>query len=257
MAVIVRETRPIGGEARTVDVYLSTRPVGDAQREQALKLDESLRKGMAQLTNEVRDEGYLGLKGRPGVVRLWWEVGWRLRRLVDPLDVGPEEDRQYVWRAIYDHAPDLVPGAIGSRAARLLNSHFRYCYLLGAFDWATVRDFGDWTSWVEVFDSERIRNDPRIADWLVARVTRPGPAWATFASENRMAWFRPLAKALRARFDHRDSGVLDVTELYAELDETASSVMTDRASTHSGLRGQRQQAGRRGTQTSAARSKKA
>lgn len=257
MAVIVRERRRVGGDLRDVEVFMSTRPVGGGQRDQALRLDAELHARMATITDEVAAEGHLRLKGRPGVVRLWWEVGRRLRGFVETLEVGPEEDRQFVWRALYDHAPSLVPGTIGSRASRLQNSHFRYCYLLGAYDWPTVRDFGDWTSWVEVFDSERIRNDPRIADWLVARVTSPDSSWMTFRTDNRMAWFRPLAKAIRAALDHRDTLALDDGELWEELDDVATALMNEAAPTQSGRKGQLPQAGRRGVQTSAAKSRNA
>lgn len=226
MAVIVRTTQRIGDQERDgIPTYLSTRPVGPAHRLQAQELDHELAVRMGEITNHVRQAGLLELKGRPKVVRLWWEVGRMLRSFVDDLDVGPEEDRQFVWRAMYDHAPDLVPGRISSRAERLQNSHFNYCYRLGRYEWGTVQSFGDWTSWVEVFDSDRIREDPRMADWLVDRVASADPVWKRYTDGNRMAWFRPLAKAIRARFSNRDSTGLTTTELYGELDEVFTSLV--------------------------------
>lgn len=243
MAVIIRQPRPIGDEVREVPVYLSTRPVGEAQREQARRLDDELSARMAKVTEEVRAGGWLELKGRPGVVRLWWEVGRRIGAFVHDVDVGPEQDRQFVWRAMYDHAPELVPGKIGARADRLLNSHFYYCYLLGRYDWARVQAFGDWTSWVEVFDSERIRRDPRIADWMTERATAGSPEWTAFMKGNRMGWFRPLAKAIRARFDNRDTTGLGAGELYGELDEVFASLIRRDPSTQPPSTGQIWQAG--------------
>ena len=230
--MIVRARREVGGKSRVVDEYLSTRPITDGQRRQARQLDAELRSNLEEVEREVRDAGYLDLKGRPGVIRLWWEVGRRLRAFVPSLDVGPAEDERYIWRAMYDHGSDLVPGVVGARAERLLNSHFRYCYLLGEYEWSEVEAFGDWTSWVEVFDSERIRADPRIARWLVDRVTQPSAAWAHFTAAKRMAWFRPLAKAVRARFAHRDTTVLSLEELYAELDSVAGDLIREAPVAH-------------------------
>lgn len=219
MAVIVREERRIGdGIVPGIAVYQSSRPVGTAARAQAQRLDLELGARMRWVTEEVRRDGWLALKGRPGVVRLWWEVGRRLRGFADDLDVGPEEDRQFLWRAMYDHAGDLVPGKVGARAGRHLNSHFYYCYLLGRYDWQTVEAFGDWTSWVEIFDSLRLRDDPRVIDWLAARAGSNQPGWREYVGTNRMGWFRPLAKAIRARFANRDSRGLSIPELEAELD---------------------------------------
>jgi hypothetical protein len=219
MAVIVRQDHVIGGVERTgVPAYLSTRPVNAAQRQQALRLDEELKARMQLIATEVERDGSLELKNRPGVVRLWWEVGRRLQQFAGDVDVGPEEDRVYLWRAMYDHAPALVPGKVGSRADRLKNSHFFYCFLLGKYDLDKVRAVGDWTSWVEIFDSERIRSDDRILDWLVDRASSSRPDWSSFMDRRRMDWFRPLAKAIRARFENRDVGGLERTEVFSELD---------------------------------------
>ena len=184
---------------------------------------------MRKVESEVEEGGWLSLKGRPGVVRLWWEVGRRLRKFFDDLDVGPEDDRQFVWRAIYDHAGSLAPGPLGTRAERYANSHFNYCYRLGKYGWPLVRAVGDWTSWVEIFDSDRVRSDERMADWLVDRVGSDDPRWRSFTDRQQMAWFRPLLKAIRARFHNRDSTGLTQRELYEELDDIFDALSEDAA----------------------------
>lgn len=225
MAVVVKTTQVVGGQRRDgIAIFMSSRPVGPAQREQAQSLDRELASRMEEVTRQVRAGGWLALKRKPGVVRLWWEVGRRLREFVSDLDVGPEEDRQFLWRAMYDHAPELVPGIIGSRAERLQNSHFKYCYELGKYSWERVHAFGDWTSWTEVFDSDRIREDSRIADWLVDRVTGGHPDWNAYTDQSRMDWFRPLAKAIRSQFKNRESRGLTTDELWTELDKVFNSL---------------------------------
>lgn len=220
MAVVIKETRILNGTPHDgVRVYKSHRPVGAEAQIRADALDQTLETMMRRVVQEVESEGLLGLKGRRGVVRLWWAVGSRLRQFVDSLEVSPSEDRLFLWRAMYDHAPELVPGKIGARAERPLNSHFYYCYQLGGFDWAAVKAFGDWTSWVEFFDSERIRSDPRIVDWFATRLgDPPSPRWAAFTAGGRADWFRTLTKSIRARFQRRDSRGLSDEELFGELD---------------------------------------
>jgi hypothetical protein len=227
MAVIVRESRVVGGQLRAgIKVYKSQRFVTAESRAQADRLDAELAASMTRITEQLRASGALQLKGRPGVVRLWWELGRYLQDLVPRLDVGREDDRPFLWRAIYDHAPELVPGKIGARADRLTNSHFYYCFQLGQFEWETVESFGDWTSWVEFFDSERIRNDPRIAEWLGSRIARPpSEKWADLMRGNRMAWFRRLAKAIRTEFDRRDTTAMTRGELEQELDDLVGRIM--------------------------------
>jgi hypothetical protein len=220
MAVIVRETRILGGESvEGVETFKSTRLVTATAEKQARRLDDELRRRMAEITQALRHEGLLELKRRPGVLKLWWELGRRLR-FVDSLDVGPPEDLKFVWRAMYDHAPDLVPGPGRARYERG-DSHFLYCYWLGEFEWAFVSGAGDWTSWTEFFDSERIKADHRILEWLSHRSGSDAtPDWLRYIDASRQNWVRPLAKALRARFKSRDTTVLSTEELSGELDET-------------------------------------
>jgi hypothetical protein len=152
-----------------------------------------------------------------------------LRDLIPRLDPGPEEDRKFLWRAIYDHAVDLAPGKVGTRAERYENSHFKYCYELGQFSWAIVEGFGDWTSWVEFFDSEPMRADERIAMWLHERLEKPPSAdWSAYMTGNRSEWFRQVAKGIRAQLRGRDSNGLTERELYGELDAIVNDLVARR-----------------------------
>jgi hypothetical protein len=227
MAVIIRERRTLGGvETDGVRVFKSERPVTAIAQEQAERLDGQLAAEMTTIQKDLRSSGLLDKRGKAGVLELWWELGRRLQFL-DSLEVSPAEDRKYIWRALYDHGGELIPGDGRSRAERYENSHFRYCYLLGRFDWPFVRAAGDWTSWVEFFDSSRIRQDERIIGWLKARShDTPTAAWKEFTQGTRQAWFRLLAKAIRNRFKTRDSTVLSEVELNSELDDVFDQVTT-------------------------------
>lgn len=219
MAVLIRERETsVAGVEVVVERYRSTRPPGASAVAAANALDKELRENMRSIVREVDQEGWLRLRRRPGVVRLWWEVGRRIRMFVDDIHVDPPEDRVLLWRAMYDHAPELVPGELSARSTRGGSNLFLYCYYLGEYDWPTVKAFGDWTSWVEVFDSPVIASDPRIARWLIRGVASREGAWSALVSVNRADWFRPLAKRIRSLLRHRDSTVLSDDELRAELD---------------------------------------
>jgi hypothetical protein len=140
------------------------------------------------------------------------------------LPIEPPEDRKIIWRDLYDHAPDLVPGPGRSRSERG-DGHFLYCAMLGRLEWDFVKSAGDWTSWTEFFDSERIRDDHRVLEWLAARSgLHRSPDWDRYTDSARQNWVRPLAREIRGRFRSRDTTVLTEAELYAELDEVFQAV---------------------------------
>ena len=221
MAVIIRETRVLGGVSKDrVPVYKSARPVTRDAQERAAKLDALLAEKMGAIEKEMRNESLLDLKGKAGVLKLWYEVGRKLSFL-EEVEVTPPEDFKYVWRALYDHAGELLPGPGKSRAERYENSHFRYCAQVARFDWAFAEAAGDWTSWVEFLDSASMRDDERIIDWLRVHSTeKPAKDWRRFMQGARQDWFRKLARAIRNRFRNRQTkDILSDTELHSELDE--------------------------------------
>lgn len=213
MAVIIRETRIIDGKAEKVKVFKTKRLLTGELREQAERLDEFLSKKVSEIEKKMKSTGFLKLKGKKGeVVKLWYEVGKQLDFVTDT-SVVTAEDREFVWRAIYDHAGALAPGPLTERVRRdPETSHFSYCYKLSRFPWEFVDMVGDWTSWSEFFDRKETKNDPRIIEWLGKK-----------AKENnvsaRQNWLRPLTKAIHREFEKRDTTVFSVEELYERLDK--------------------------------------
>lgn len=224
MAIIVRENRTLAGVlVQRVKVYKSIRPVTAESQMQADELDRLLEVKMKFIEQKMKETGLLGLKGKPGVIKLWYEVGRHLD-FVNGLRITPEEDRKYVWRALYDHGGELVPGSGQSRRERYENSHFKYCALVARFPWEFVQAAGDWTSWVEFLDSEKIREDERIIEWLRQRSTeKPSREWLEFTQGMRQRWFRKLTKLIRHRFKNSvTAGILSDKELFEELDQVFS-----------------------------------
>lgn len=213
MAVIVRETRTIDGKPEKVKVFKTKRLLTGELRGQAEKLDGFLSKKLKGIENEMEENGLLNLKGKKGdVLKLWYEIGRRLEFVMDTSTVTAE-DREFVWRAIYDHAGTLAPGPITKRAERdPETSHFSYCYMLSKFPWEFVETAGDWTSWSEFFDRKETKNDRRIIEWLGKKARG-----SNFKS--RQNWLRPLTKAIHKEFEKKDTTVFSDEKLFEILDK--------------------------------------
>lgn len=220
MAVIITEEKVIEGKKYSVQVY-RTRPgklITDEEKKKAEEFDRFLSEKMKEIEREMEDSGFLALKGKKGKVhRLWYEVGKRLEFVMDT-SIVDAEDREFVWRAIYDHAGKLAPGPLTERVKRdPETSHFSYCYKLSRFPWEFVDSAGDWTSWSEFFDRKETKNDPRIIEWLGKK------ARASNVS-GRQNWLRPLTKAIHNEFEKRDTTVFSPGELYERLEKIFSEL---------------------------------
>jgi hypothetical protein len=213
MAIIIRETRMIDGKAEKVKVFKTKRLLTGELREQAERLDEFLSNKVSEIEKEMESTGFLKLKGKKGeVIKLWYEVGKRLDFVTDTSMVAAE-DREFVWRAIYDYAGALAPGPLTERVRRdPETSHFSYCYKLSRFPWEFVQMAGDWTSWSEFFDRKETKNDPRIIEWLGKKAKESNVS-------ARQNWLRPLTKEIHKEFENRDTTVFSVEELYERLDK--------------------------------------
>jgi len=221
MAVIVREKRILSGREVVVKIYKSKHLVTRADKEQAEQLDRFLEEKMKEISREMKESGLLKLKGKKGVLKLWYEIGKRLSFISDK-NIVPEDDREFIWQALYDHAGDLHPGK--SRMNRPKTNYFRYCILIAQFDWDLVKT-SDWTSWVEFLDSKRIREDRRIIEWLLRRSKeKPSKEWVEFTKGSRQDWIRKLTKPIRHRFRRRATTELTDEELFSELDDIFNEI---------------------------------
>jgi len=215
MAVIIREKKKIGDKEYDVKVF-KTAPgklLSLEDKKKAEELDRMLSLKMKEIGNEMKQNGLLLLKGKKGkVLKLWYEIGKRLAFVTDTKIIGAE-DRDFVWRALYDHAENLAPGPLTKRVERgPSTSHFAYCYELSRFLWQFVEMAGDWTSWSEFFERRETKNDKRIIEWL-------GKKLEERKTKSRQNWLRPLTKAIHEKFERKDTTVFTNGELRKILDE--------------------------------------
>ena len=210
--IILDKVKIPDGSEIVVKRYISEKsPLTNDLKQQAEKNDGIIEAKMREIEQEMKREGYIQLKGKKGgVIQLWYEVGTRLA-FVDSLELDTIS-RKFVWRAIFDHAGALYDHteSMSIRAReRPLNSHFRYCYLIGKKPWSLVKSAGNWTAWVEFFDSIAIREDDRIVYWI-DKIHEKIP--------NTPNWLRILNKAIRNDLRNLDTSVLSETELISRLD---------------------------------------
>jgi hypothetical protein len=217
MPVIIRDEITIGGKKLRAKVFKTEnqRPLTRDAREQAEALDLFIEESMRRIEEEMQKAELLDLKNRPGVLRLWYEVGKRLS-FVETTNLVSAQDRQYIWRALYDHAGSLSPSIDPPTRASSPRNHFRYCYLLASKfpDFEYVEGAGDWRSWIDLLDSPTIQNDERIVEWIASKYSA-----SNYSDPN---WLRTLINAIRSEFPalgaSTDTTVLSQPELDQRLE---------------------------------------
>ena len=232
MAVIIREKRSIAGKEQIVKVYQrnSEDILSKQEREQADKLDRFLQQQMQAIERRLQKKRLLELKGKRGVLRLWFELGKELGKFVERTDLVSAEDRRFIWRALYDHAGKLVPNPPyqdscppQTRRVDEPRNHFRYCFLLAKKfpNFELVESVGDWSSWIDLLDSPTIRNDERILEWIASKQQ-------SSAEDSRVDWLRKIINGIRREFPAAgamtDTTFLSKKELIENLEKMYLSV---------------------------------
>jgi hypothetical protein len=185
-------------------------------KEKADRLDKYLKEEIGEIENRLSKQGLLELKGQTGSIKLWYSVGAELRELwkkTQEIFGLPDTLLTLFLKAIYDNAVRIKPAS--SRAERLRNSLFYYCYLLAGFPWEMVEASGSWAEWSDFFDSKRIRDDPRIISWFVERKVIE---IKNKKNLTRQKWFKLITREIREEFRHIDTTVLEKEELFQQLD---------------------------------------
>ncbi len=221
MAIIIRESKTLpNGEVATVNQYISDLPLTGDLRKKAEEYDLIIEKKVGEIEDDLDKRGLFELRNRPHVLQLWYEFGMRLK-FIDDFELSPTA-KKFIWRAIYDHTKKLYdqPREIPVRLLRApTTSNLSYAYLIGNMDWDFVNAAGNWTAWVEFLDSEVIRNDKRIQNWIKDLQVR-GPLQGGF--------LRILNRTIRRNFDGIDAPSLPNDDLATKLEKILEEALSYR-----------------------------
>ena len=197
-------------------VYKTKGYMSYEDKKTADELDRFLEREVPRIEDKISQRGLLKFKGKPGAIKLWYNVGGELRRLWDRVKTTfnlPETYLPIFMKAVHDHSSKIKLGS--GRSMRLKNAYFYYCYLIADFPWEMVETAGNWTAWVEFLDSKRIRNDPRIIEWFASRAITEPPGGVKCT---KLKWFRKITRAIRKELREIDTTVLEKDELFRKLD---------------------------------------
>jgi hypothetical protein len=210
MAVLIRESREIDGKVyKDLKVYRSENLLITTQDEaEALKLDKYIADLFSDLARETKANQLIELKNKPGVIELWYYIGQRLK-FVDNAKVVHPNDRKYIWQALWQHAGDLVPGEMKSRASTS-RDHFLYCYRLASFEKEFVMSAGNWRAWQDFFDSPILSNRIILA-WFEKNISELN----RIRTKN---WLRNFIKIVRNEFQNIDLSWRSEKEINDKLD---------------------------------------
>jgi hypothetical protein len=183
--------------------------------EQAKALDEYLTRRIPEIEQELIDEGLLSQttpesisRQARGGVRLWHALGAKLRALCDQRGIVGRRERRWLWDAVENiYSTPRIKRAKRGRT----RVHFEYCYRLSRFPIEFAEQV-KWSEWVYFFDSRTVREDPRIDDWLFARVQQ--------GQRVSRALFRQFVVRLNERVRNLDTSELSREELFLIYDTT-------------------------------------
>ncbi|MDP2886204.1 MAG: hypothetical protein Q8P51_14410 [Ignavibacteria bacterium] len=187
-----------------------------------MKLDEYLVDFFSRLIADAKAHDLLRLKNKPGVIELWYYVGEGLKFVDDPQIVHPS-DRRYIWRALWQHAGDLAPGEMKSRAGTN-RDHFLYCYRLARYDKGFVLAAGNWREWQDFFDSPILSNNS-VLDWFEKKIS-------VIANLKIKNWLRPFIKLVRNEYQNIDMSFLSDAEISNKLEKAFEVFLSQHASSN-------------------------
>src|SRR3989338_7364089 len=91
-------------------IYLSSNGViTNSDKKIADKLDLELSISLKKLENDWLKSGILTKKGiKKDVLKIWYELGSTLNKLIDKYNIRGTSDEPYYWRSIYNHVSTLI-----------------------------------------------------------------------------------------------------------------------------------------------------
>jgi hypothetical protein len=227
MAVIVRERVTLGGSEVELPTYLPSGRLSKEDRLRAEHLDEVLTQRIPAIARELQ-------QGAPqSLVRRWYELGRRLRTLVDDPELVSRADVHsgHIWLAIWHYLPDSIkPAGLATTSEYQERQHKRkdhlsLCYEISKFDWPDVGWIRRWDDWHQIAFRPGILRDKRVLSVLGRTISQ----LSRYPSREQ---FREIVKILGETFPTRslrDSSVLSKDLVESAVIEAVAQATQARA----------------------------
>jgi len=224
MAVIIRERVNLGGSEVELPTYLPSGRLSKDDRLRAEHLDEVLRQRIPAVAHESQQTP------QPTLVRQWYELGRRLRTLVDDpkLVSRADVDSGHIWLAVWYYLPDSIKPAGSPTMSEYQErqhkrkDHLSLCYEISKFEWADVAWIRRWDDWHQIAFRPGILRDKRVLIILGRTISQ----LSRYPSRRQ---FRQIVKILGETFPTRslrDSSVLSTDSLESAVMDAVAQALT-------------------------------
>ncbi|MFX0199994.1 MAG: hypothetical protein ACFFCW_28065 [Candidatus Hodarchaeota archaeon] len=194
-------------------------PLTKEARLLADKFDQELRKEIDLTRAKLKKQGYFKLK--PGLEK-YYLLGKELQRINNlGLLSKCDPDRENLWRALYDYAPDFAPQKLPTSEERAVGKRnfFLIAYRLGKVSTKTLKKIQTWGNWHDIYMSfvghSKLWEDwERLLKWILVKSVIKGKVDRTKLRKTLKIMRKVIGKRAKPP---RDTTVLTTHELYELL----------------------------------------
>ena len=175
--------------------------ISKEEREQAIKLDNALKKLGPDIENE-----WLSKRKKKGTgikidVKLAYQIGKKIAKVVDDKNLVSPNEIAWVWMAL--RGMYLKENIIKTRGKT--RDDLEYFYKASKFPFEFIKNIS-WDGWCRLLDYPSIRQDKRFIVWLKNK--------AEHLREVKKGFLRKFAKNLYSIIKNKDTTVLTDDELF-------------------------------------------
>lgn len=175
--------------------------VNEKERKNAQKLDSVLSKIGPLVEEKWIKERMLKGRGRKIDIKLAYQIGKILARVVDNERLVSPNERKWVWKAMREMY--LKNSIIIKRGET--RDDLEYLYKVSKYPYKIVKNIS-WDGWRRLFDSPSIRQDERFEEWFQRKTKNLDIV--------KRGFIRKFTKELYSAIKNKDTTVLSDQELF-------------------------------------------
>lgn len=188
--------------------------VGGKERTSAEKLDLVLSKIGPLIEEKWTKERMLKGGGRKIDIKLAYQIGKILARVVDNERIVSPNERKWVWKAMREMY--LKNSLIIKRGET--RDDLEYLYKVSKYPYKLVKNIS-WDGWRRLLDSPSIRQDGRFEEWFQGKTKS--------AETIKRGFIRKFTKELYSLIKNKDTTVLSDEEIFDIYESAWSASMLD------------------------------